>query len=75
MDAVAHGADLAAVGVAQVDDFIQKETVVAMFTAKGEAVAVGTAKMAAEEMAKAKEGVAVSTDRVYMLPGTYPKMW
>jgi len=75
VDAVAHGADLAVVGVVQVDGSVQKETVVAMFTAKGEAVAVGTAKMAAEEMTKAKDGVAISTDRVYMLPGTYPKMW
>ncbi|WP_019177504.1 RNA-guided pseudouridylation complex pseudouridine synthase subunit Cbf5 [Methanomassiliicoccus luminyensis] len=75
VDAVAHGADLAVVGVVQVDGSVQKETVVAMFTAKGEAVAVGTAKMAAEEMTRAKDGVAVSTDRVYMLPGTYPKMW
>ena len=75
VDAVAHGADLAGVGVVQVDGSVQKEAVVAMFTAKGEAVAVGTAKMAAEEMTRAKDGVAVSTDRVYMLPGTYPKMW
>lgn len=75
VDAVAHGADLAVVGVVQVDGSVQKEAVVAMFTAKGEAVAVGTAKMAAEEMTRAKDGVAVSTDRVYMLPGTYPKMW
>jgi H/ACA ribonucleoprotein complex subunit 4 len=75
VDAVCHGADLAVVGVAQIDDSIQKETVVAFFTAKGEAIAVGTAKMAAEEITKAKEGIAATTDRVYMPAGTYPKMW
>jgi H/ACA ribonucleoprotein complex subunit 4 len=75
VDAVCHGADLAAVGVARADVTVQKETVVAIFSAKGEAVAVGTAKMAAEEMVKAKEGIATRTDRVYMPPGTYPKMW
>jgi H/ACA ribonucleoprotein complex subunit 4 len=75
VDAVCHGADLAVVGVAQVDESVQKESVVAIFTAKGEAVAVGTAKMTAEEMTKAKEGIAATTDRVYMPTGTYPKMW
>jgi H/ACA ribonucleoprotein complex subunit 4 len=75
VDAVCHGADLAAVGVAQADASIADEAVVAMFTSKGEAVAVGTAKMTARDMVKAKEGVAVSTDRVYMPAGTYPKMW
>ena len=75
VDAVCHGADLAAVGVAKADASIKKDTMVAMFTSKGEAVAVGAASMAAEEMIRAKEGVAVSTDRVYMPAGTYPKMW
>ena len=75
VDAVCHGADLAAVGVAQLDDSIQKETTVAIFTLKGEAVGVGTAKMAAEEMKKAKEGIAVKTDRVYMPTNVYPKSW
>jgi len=75
VDAVCHGADLAAVGVVKVDASVKKDTMVAMFTSKGEAVAVGTASMPAEEMVKAKEGVAVSTDRVYMPAGTYPKMW
>lgn len=75
VDAICHGADLAAVGVVRVDETIQKETVVAMWTDKGEAVAVGTAKMTAEEMVKAKEGIAATTDRVYMPTGTYPKMW
>lgn len=75
VDAVCHGADLAAVGVARVDAEINKDAMVAIFTAKGEAIAVGTASMTAEEMVRAKEGVAVSTDRVYMPAGTYPKMW
>lgn len=75
VDAVCHGADLAAVGVARVDASVKKDAMVAMFTSKGEAVAVGTASMPAEDMVKAKEGVAISTDRVYMPAGTYPKMW
>jgi H/ACA ribonucleoprotein complex subunit 4 len=75
VDAVCHGADLAAVGVARIDASIKKDTMVAMFTAKGEAVAVGTASMDADGIVKVKEGVAITTDRVYMPAGTYPKMW
>ena len=75
VDAICHGADLAVVGVAQVDETVVKETMVAFFTLKGEFVAVGTAKMTAEEMVKAKEGIGCTTDRVYMPSGTYPKMW
>jgi len=75
VDAVCHGADLAAVGVIKADAAIKKDAAVTMFTSKGEAVAVGTASMSAEEMVRAKEGVAASTDRVYMPAGTYPKMW
>jgi H/ACA ribonucleoprotein complex subunit 4 len=75
VDAICHGADLAAVGVAKVDASIRKDAMVAMFTAKGEAVAVGTASMDADGIVKVKEGVAITTDRVYMPAGTYPKMW
>lgn len=75
VDAVCHGADLAAVGIAQIDSSIQKEATVAMFTLKGEAIGVGSAKMSCDEMMKAKEGIAVKTERVYMPASTYPKTW
>jgi len=75
VDAICHGADLAAVGVHKVDASVEKEAMVALMTAKGEAIGVGSAKMTADEMVRAKEGVAVSTDRVFMPAGTYPRMW
>ncbi len=75
VDAVCHGADLAAVGVVRVDESIQKGDTVALFTLKGEAIGIGAAKMAGQEMVSAKNGVAVSTDRVFMPAGTYPRMW
>ncbi len=75
VDAICHGADLAVVGIVKVDESIAKDVLVAMFSEKEEAVAVGTSKMTAQEMIKEKEGVAASTDRVFMPPGTYPRMW
>ena len=56
-------------------DRVEKETMVAIMTDKGEAVATGTAKMVASDILKAKEGIACKTDHVYMVIGTYPKMW
>jgi len=75
VDAICHGADLAVVGIAKAEESISKDAPVAMFTGKGEAVAIGISKLSAEEMVKLKEGMAVSTDRVFMPSGTYPKMW
>ena len=43
-------------------------------TLKNELIAVGTAKMISKEMIKEEKGIAVTTDKVFMLPGTYPKM-
>jgi H/ACA ribonucleoprotein complex subunit 4 len=75
VDALCHGADLAAAGIARLEDGISKGEAVAIFSLKGEAVGVGIALASSEEMTRAREGLMVSTDRVFMEPGTYPKMW
>jgi H/ACA ribonucleoprotein complex subunit 4 len=75
VDAVCHGADLAVVGIAKVDNSISKGELVALMTQKGEAVALANALLSGEEMGRAREGIALRTDRVLMEPGTYPRMW
>ncbi|HUL39582.1 MAG TPA: RNA-guided pseudouridylation complex pseudouridine synthase subunit Cbf5 [Methanomassiliicoccales archaeon] len=75
VDAVCHGADLAVVGIAKHDASIARGDLAALMTQKGEGVALGVALMSGEEMGRAREGIALSTDRVFMEPGTYPKMW
>ncbi len=75
VDALCHGADLAAAGIARLEEGISKGETVAMFSLKGEAVALGIALASSEEMSRAREGLMVHTDRVFMDPGTYPKMW
>jgi len=75
VDAVCHGADLAVVGIAKHDASIARGELVALMTQKGEGVALGIALMAGEEMGRAREGIALRTDRVFMEPGTYPRMW
>ncbi len=75
VDAICHGADLAAPGIVRVEKGIQPGDLVAIFTLKGEAVALGVAKASWKEMLHADRGIMVDTKRVLMEPGTYPKAW
>lgn len=75
VDAVCHGAELAAPGVISVESGIERDNPVAVFTQKGEAVSFGQAKMKSPEILKAATGIVATTDRVLLEPGTYPKGW
>ncbi len=75
VDAVCHGAELAAPGVLTVESGIEREDPVAVFTQKGEAVSFGLAKMKSVEILKAATGIVATTDRVFLEPGSYPKGW
>jgi len=75
VDALCHGADLAAVGIVRLEEGITKGETVAFVSIKGEGVGMGIALMSSEEMSRAREGIAASTERVFMDPSTYPKMW
>jgi len=75
VDAVCHGADLAVVGVTKLDDSVARGSTVAIMTEKAEGVALATAEMSADRIADSSEGIAAKTNRVFMTPGTYPKMW
>ncbi len=75
VDAICHGADLAIPGILKLDPSIEKSKSIAMFTLKGEAVALGRALMASREMLDQEKGVAAKTERVLMERGTYPATW
>lgn len=75
VDAVCHGAPLAAPGLLTLETDISKGEVVALFTLKGEAVAVAVAELTSREMLASKTGIVAQTERVIMEPGTYPKAW
>jgi H/ACA ribonucleoprotein complex subunit 4 len=75
VDAVCHGADLAIPGIVKFDSMIEKSKPVALFTLKGEAVALGRALMTSREILDQEKGVAAKTERVLMDRGTYPPMW
>jgi H/ACA ribonucleoprotein complex subunit 4 len=75
VDAICHGAELALPGIVKLDSAIGRNKPVALFTLKGEAVALGRASMASREMLDQERGVAVKTERVLMERGTYPQLW
>ncbi|ADM27028.1 tRNA pseudouridine synthase B [Ignisphaera aggregans DSM 17230] len=75
VDAIAHGAQLAVPGISIVAKNINRDDRVAIFTLKGELVAIGRATMNSEEMVKSDRGIAVKIERVYMEPNIYPSVW
>ncbi|MBI4394547.1 MAG: RNA-guided pseudouridylation complex pseudouridine synthase subunit Cbf5 [Euryarchaeota archaeon] len=75
VDAVCHGAKLAVPGVVSFPASLKKQDTIAMYSMKGEGVAIGKAMMDAKELDDAKTGIAFETQRVLMEPGTYPKGW
>ena len=75
VDAICHGANLTAPGVLSLETNIQKDSLVAIFTLKGEAVALAKALASTEEILSMEHGMIAQTKRVLMPRGTYPKCW
>lgn len=75
VDAICHGASLAAPGVLRLTSDLKKGSMVAIMTQKGELVALATSLASSEEVLEAEHGLVAKTTRVIMDPGTYPPMW
>ena len=75
VDAVCHGASLAAPGVLSLDADVKRGDAVAVFTQKNEAVAWAKALAGIEEILAMEHGLVAKVQRVLMERGTYPKMW
>jgi H/ACA ribonucleoprotein complex subunit 4 len=75
VDAVCHGASLTAPGVLSVETGINHNVMVAVFSLKGEAVALARASASTDEILNMAHGVVAKTKRVLMPRGTYPKCW
>jgi H/ACA ribonucleoprotein complex subunit 4 len=75
VDAICHGADLAATGVLTLNSDIKKGDLLLLKTLKGEAVALAKSNDSSDRIAKAKSGIVASSERVLMVRGRYPQMW
>ena len=75
IDALCHGASLAAPGVLVVDTGISLGDLVAVMTLKGELIAMARATMTSKQILEAEHGIVAKPERVVMLAGTYPRKW
>lgn len=75
VDALCHGAQLAVPGVLMVPKDLRKTDLVAVYTMKGELVALAEAAMSVREMTEASKGIAFNMRRIIMKPNTYPRGW
>jgi H/ACA ribonucleoprotein complex subunit 4 len=72
VDALCHGATLKVPGISKLDTDVISGATVAILTLKDELICLGNAQMSAEAILKAERGIAVKTEKVFMLPGAYP---
>ena len=75
VDALCHGAQVAIPGIVAIDKNIQKGNLVAIYSLKGEIVALGEANMNSEEIRENDKGIAFNIKRLIMKPDTYPRGW
>jgi len=75
VDAMCHGAQLAIPGILEISQNLKKGDLVAIYTQKGEAVALAETTMDELEITEQTKGYAFQTKRIIMAPSTYPKSW
>jgi len=68
---ICNGAPLAIGGIVRLEDKIKNGDWTAIFSLKGELVAIGKALLSSKEILEKNKGLAVKTDRVLMKKGTY----
>jgi H/ACA ribonucleoprotein complex subunit 4 len=75
VDALCHGAQVAIPGIVAVDKNIRKGNLVAIYTLKGEIIALAEANMDLDEIKENDKGIAFTIKRLIMKPDTYPRGW
>ena len=75
VDALCHGAQLAIPGILQISPGLQKDDLVAIYTQKGEVVALAKSLLSENEIKDSTKGHAFETKRIIMAPNVYPKSW
>lgn len=72
IDALCHGADLAAQGVIKLSPSIKPASLVGVFSLKNELIALGKALKTSKQIFESDHGIVCETERVIMEPGVYP---
>lgn len=71
---IASGAPVYSNGLSRIEEGIEKDDIVGIFSLKGELVAVGFAQMDSRSIFESKKGIAIKTDRVLIDRNLYPKV-
>lgn len=73
VDTLCHGADLSIPGISKLNSEVISGNLIAIMSLKNELIALGEAKLTADQIMKQQKGIAVKIKKVFMEPGTYPK--
>ncbi len=73
VDTLCHGIDLSIPGISKLNSEIIPGNLIAIMTLKNELIALGEAKLTADQIMKQQKGIAVKIKKVFMEPNTYPK--
>lgn len=75
VDAICHGASLTIPGIVQLTRNIDKNSLLAILTMKGELVAFGRSLFTSKKIIEMKNGICVKPAAVFMKKNTYPSSW
>ena len=75
IDSLCHGAQLAIPGVLEISPGLNQGDLVAIYSQKGEIIALAEAVLSENEIKDNVKGYAFQTKRIIMKPNTYPKSW
>ena len=75
IDSLCHGAQLAIPGILQISPGLKQNDLVAIYSQKGEIVALAEALLSEPEIKDNNKGYAFQTKRIIMKPNTYPISW
>lgn len=75
VSSVCHGSALNLPGVAKLTKDIRKNDLIALFTLRGELIALAKSRMDAQDIMSESKGVAAAPERVMIRPNAYPRIW
>ncbi len=75
VDAICHGAQLTLPGVVQFTKNVDKNSLLAILSMKGELVAFGRSVLTSKKISELKNGICAKPIAVFMEKGTYPSSW
>ncbi len=73
INSLCHGVDLKIPGISKIESNFDEGETVAVMTLKDELIAIGATKMDSYDIMEKDKGIAVSIEKVFMVPETYPK--